>query len=146
VGEGKQIPHTVVLLSRPFSLSLSLSLSLDCLTFSLPLLGSRGRKSRNGSSSLDDARKSLVPSSPSFSSLRPLSALLFHLPEKMNGYSRFDTRKPYAVTSSDFLGSHALLGPADAAVARVKAVADTVIALVFSVKRSRPTLNFIRFL
>jgi len=125
---------------------LSLSLSLSRLPhFLAPSTRVPGEKIQEW---LFESRRCEREPGPFFSVLflPPLSALLFHLPEKMNGYSRFDTRKPYAVTSTDFLGSHALLGPADAAVARVKAVADTVIALVCSVKRSRPTLNFIRFL
>jgi len=99
--------------SLPLSLSLSRLLSLSLSP--LGARGSRGRRSRNGSSSLDDARDSPVPSSlphppPPLSGLyRSRSPIC---PEKMD--SRFDARRPYAVTSTDFLESqerHALFGP-----------------------------------
>lgn len=93
-GGGKQIQQWSHCLAR-FALSLSSSSfpSRPPLLLSLALCpssrtqGSRGRKSRNGSSSLDDARDS-CPSPPSFSLSfhRPLSAALSHLSEKMDGY------------------------------------------------------------
>lgn len=114
----RETDPTVVSLSRKIcSLSLSplLPFPLDLLSYSLALCpssrtqGSRGRKSRNGSSSLDDARDSPVPLLPlslthSTDLYRPPSLICPRRWTDTERLARSETLQHH-MTSTDFVGS-----------------------------------------